>query len=188
MRASGWWWILNAEALLDYRRRKDDHFRSGRGPLRQEALATFTGLSYFPPAAEWQFLLPLQAAQVEGEFMLDTTSGEMRTMALIGVVSVPLPEGSAHDLQVFGQLGDEERHSAFIPFQDLTSGRETYGAGRYLDAPLLRTEQGLTAVVDFNLAYHPYCAYEESWTCPLPPPQNRLPVAVRAGERLTLEE
>jgi uncharacterized protein (DUF1684 family) len=69
----------------------------------------------------------------------------------------------------------------FVPFSDLTSGTETYPAGRYLD--LERTATGLY-LVDFNRAYHPYCYYDPSYDCPFPPPENRLAVPIRAGERL----
>ena len=68
----------------------------------------------------------------------------------------------------------------FIPFKDATNGIETYGGGRYLDAPL---ENGVLTL-DFNLAYSPFCAYFEGWTCPLPPRANYLNVAIRAGEKL----
>ncbi len=69
----------------------------------------------------------------------------------------------------------------FLPFADATSGRETYGAGRYM----LDTIKGadLGAVLDFNFAYNPSCAYSDRYICPLAPPANRLPVAIRAGER-----
>jgi uncharacterized protein len=75
----------------------------------------------------------------------------------------------------------------FVPFADATSGRETYGAGRYLldtakGADL--GEQDGRLVMDFNFAYQPSCAYDPRWTCPLAPPANRLAVAVRAGERV----
>ncbi|MFC6801419.1 DUF1684 domain-containing protein [Deinococcus caeni] len=85
--------------------------------------------------------------------------------------------------------GDERPERVFIPFRDATSGAAeggTYGAGRYLDAPLDRQLGGEGALVrvDFNLAYHPYCAYGDGWTCPLPPRENWLPDAVTAGERL----
>lgn len=175
---------LNVEALADFRRRKDEHFKSGRGPLQGEALAQFSGLSYFPAAPEWQFILPLQDTTETAEFTLDTNSGEARHMALLGTVNVPLPDGETHALQVFAPLGEENPQRVFIPFRDLTSGEQTYGAGRYLDAPLLDGNEGRLVVVNFNLAYHPYCAYGEGWVCPLPPAQNRLNVAVNAGEKL----
>lgn len=175
---------MTQAALSDFRQRKDEHFRSGRGPISGDALVNFTGLTYYPEAPEWRYALPLHAAEGTGEFSLETNSGETRFMELIGAVDVPLPDGGTHALQVFGQLGDDDRCSVFIPFRDLTSGAETYGAGRYVDAPLVQQDGAVTVMLDFNLAYHPYCAYSGGWTCPLPPLQNRLPVAVQAGERL----
>ena len=75
---------------------------------------------------------------------------------------------------------DPETGHLFLPFQDETSGRETYGAGRYLEVPVLEDGQLL---LDFNYAYHPFCAYNPGYSCPIPPFENRLPVAIRAGER-----
>ena len=75
----------------------------------------------------------------------------------------------------------------FVPFADATSGDETYGAGRYLLDTVKGAdlgERGGRLVLDFNFAYQPSCAYDPRWTCPLTPPANRLPVAVRAGERI----
>jgi hypothetical protein len=69
----------------------------------------------------------------------------------------------------------------FVPFGDMTNGTETYAPGRYLD--LERSATGLYEV-DFNTAYHPYCYYNETYDCPYPPPENRLPLPVRAGERI----
>jgi hypothetical protein len=78
----------------------------------------------------------------------------------------------------------------FVPFADLTSGGETYGAGRYLVDSIKGAdlgEQDGRLVLDFNYAYQPSCSYDPSWTCPLAPPANRLKVAVRAGERFESE-
>jgi uncharacterized protein (DUF1684 family) len=75
----------------------------------------------------------------------------------------------------------------FLPFADATSGRETYGAGRYLLDTVKGADLGHRdgrLVVDFNFAYQPSCAYDPRWTCPLAPPANRLTVPVRAGERV----
>ena len=75
----------------------------------------------------------------------------------------------------------------FLSFRDATSGRETYGAGRYLLDTVKGADLGLEdglLVLDFNLAYQPSCSYDPTWACPLAPPENRLPMAVRAGERL----
>ncbi len=75
--------------------------------------------------------------------------------------------------------GDPE--SLFVPFLDVTSGRETYGAGRYMD---LEPDDDGTYELDFNFAYHPSCVYDVRFSCPLTPAENRLPVRVEAGERL----
>ena len=77
----------------------------------------------------------------------------------------------------------------FLPFRDATSGGETYGAGRYLldtakGADLGGNGDATELVLDFNMAYHPSCVYDPRWNCPLAPPENRLGMAVRVGERL----
>ncbi|HEV8562979.1 MAG TPA: DUF1684 domain-containing protein, partial [Actinophytocola sp.] len=79
-------------------------------------------------------------------------------------------------------VGDEsDDESLFVPFLDRTSGTETYGAGRYLD---LDPEEDGTYTLDFNFAYHPSCVYDPRFSCPLTPPENRLPIRIEAGERL----
>jgi uncharacterized protein (DUF1684 family) len=70
-------------------------------------------------------------------------------------------------------------HDLFLPFRDATSGKESYGAGRYLDLHAHRDE----VEIDFNYAYNPYCAYNPEWNCPLPPAENWLQVPIRAGEK-----
>ncbi|MFC5850010.1 DUF1684 domain-containing protein [Deinococcus petrolearius] len=177
---------LHAEAIGEFRRRKDEHFASGRGPVQGEALRQFRGLSYYAPDDSWALSAPLEAPQEQdaGEFTLETNTGQPRQMAFAGRVRLPLP-GGEQSLSVFAPLGDTAPARVFIPFRDATSGPETYGAGRYLDAPVSRGPGGAALVqLDFNLAYHPYCAYGDGWTCPLPPAENRLRVVVRAGERL----
>jgi uncharacterized protein (DUF1684 family) len=83
-------------------------------------------------------------------------------------------------LRAFAEEGSNGER-LFVPFADETSGRETYGAGRYLD--LDRTSTGIY-VIDFNTAYNPYCAYNPTYDCPVPPKENRLPLPIRAGEKM----
>ena len=75
----------------------------------------------------------------------------------------------------------QSEHGYFLPFVDSLAGKETYPAGRYLDPEAL---PGNRFLVDFNLAYNPYCAYNEMWSCPITPAENRLKVPIRAGEKL----
>lgn len=168
--------------LHDFRRRKDAHFASGRGPIHGEALEAFTGLSYYPPDPDLVFRLPLERSS-GAEVTLQTSSGELRQMQEFGTVLVPFDPTEA-TLTLYAQPGEEAPRSLFLPFRDAGSGSESYGAGRYLDVPTFRHEDQLWVSLDFNLAYHPYCAYGEGWTCPLPPAGNWLQAVVRAGERL----
>jgi uncharacterized protein len=76
-----------------------------------------------------------------------------------------------------------EDGSLFLPFKDLTTNKETYGSGRYmdLDMSMIKKQQ---IEIDFNRCYHPYCAYNHTYTCPVPPAENLVNVAVKAGEKL----
>lgn len=169
-------------ALSEFRRQKDAHFASGRGPLRGEALRSFQGLSYYPPDAALRFRLPVTRGGGQ-DVTLQTTTGELRVMQVFGTVQVPFAEGGA-TLTLYAQPGEASPSRLFLPFRDAGSGSESYGAGRYLDAPTAVQDTEVWVTLDFNLAYHPYCAYGEGWTCPLPPAQNWLPLIVRAGEKL----
>ncbi len=104
----------------------------------------------------------------------------------VGRVALPHP-GGAGSLDVFWMRG--YAGGLFLPFLDATSGHETYGAGRYLldtakGADLGGDPDAGTVVLDLNFAYHPSCAFDPKWACPLAPPGNRLATRVEAGERL----
>jgi len=88
-------------------------------------------------------------------------------------------DGVEYTLSVFQNL--KHKTSLFLPFYDLTSGETTYGGGRYLDLPIQR---GKKIKIDFNKAYHPYCAYNDGYSCPIPPSENRLDVEILAGIKL----
>jgi uncharacterized protein (DUF1684 family) len=70
----------------------------------------------------------------------------------------------------------------FLPFKDDTNGVETYGGGRYMDVRISTVKDG-KIILNFNKAYNPYCAYNEGFNCPIPPQENHLNIAIRAGER-----
>ena len=90
-------------------------------------------------------------------------------------------KGQQLSLGALIESGASDFNRLLVPFTDLTSGTETYPAGRYLD--LDRTATGIYEI-DFNKAYHPYCYYSPKFDCPYPPAENRLPIPVRAGEKL----
>ena len=119
--------------------------------------------------------------------LLPVSSGEPMSFRRIGWVSVPFAQG-VRRLGLFWMAG--YAGGLFLPFRDTTSGRETYGGGRYLfdtakdtDGLVLEITPGSSDVtIDFNYAYNASCAYSPRWACPLAPPENYLKVPVRAGE------
>ena len=114
---------------------------------------------------------------------LATSTGEMRPQVRYAELRFVL-SGRELRLSGFADPHEHHAHELFVPFRDATSGRETYGAGRYLEVELVHHADGAhTATLDFNLAYNPYCAYNPHYSCPIPPGENRLPVAIAAGEQ-----
>jgi len=125
-------------------------------------------------------------AGVRGSLALPNSGSAELSFRRLGTVSLPFAVG-ARTLAVFWM--DGYAGGIFLPFRDLTNGHETYGAGRYVldgakSADLGGDPEAGTIVIDFNFAYQPSCAYDPRWACPLAPPENRLDVAIRAGERV----
>jgi uncharacterized protein (DUF1684 family) len=106
---------------------------------------------------------------------MQTSTGDVASYIRWARISFAV-DGETAELTVFK---DAQSGSLFLPFQDANAGGETYEAGRYLDVE----QHDGRLHVDFNYAYNPYCAYNEMWSCPIPPAENRLAVAVRASER-----
>ncbi len=167
-------------AIEAERAAKDEYFRlAPDSPVPAPERDTFAGLAYFPvdPAyrIEGLTLGPYTGDEPEA-FDMPTSDSDQRRAWRAGVLRFAL--GGRPLTLVAYDLGSG---SLFVPFLDATSGPETYGAGRYLD---LEPQLDGTFTLDFNLAYHPYCAYSPDYSCPLTPAENRLPVRIEAGERL----
>ena len=107
-----------------------------------------------------------------------TSKGTRQLFNKVGYFDLVV-NGKSVQLQAY-QSAERQDPNLFVPFRDGTSGAETYPAARYLD---LKVEHDDEYAVDFNYAYNPYCAYSEAYICPLPPPENRLSVPIRAGEK-----
>ena len=154
-------------------------FRStgGDSPVLAKDLDSFVPLVYFPIDESYAVPAQLEPAAQPVRLQMPTSTGRLRETQLIGSLAFSI-KGQSYKLAAF--LEDGSRR-LFIPFSDLTSGTETYQAGRYMN--LDPTATGIY-IVDFNIAYHPYCYYNAEYDCPLPPAQNRLTVPIRAGERL----
>lgn len=158
---------------------KDRMFRDvgGDSPIRPGELDTFVPLSYFPIDESYAVPAQLEPAAERVTLQMPTSTGQLRRVTRVGTLRFSL-KGQPLKLSAFLEDGSRQ---LFVPFSDLTSGTETYQAGRYMN--LDPTPTGIY-IVDFNIAYHPYCYYNEEYDCPLPPSENRLAVPIRAGERL----
>jgi uncharacterized protein (DUF1684 family) len=142
------------------------------------ARAKILPLLYYPP--DQAYRVPASLVPDPGARVVEmlTSTGQRRQVEVLGKLAFVL-HGRPLELTAFSEEGSNGQR-LWVPFTDQTSGGETYGAGRYLDID--RTATGIY-IVDFNTAYNPYCAYNPTYDCPVPPPQNRLPVPVRAGEK-----
>lgn len=156
---------------------KDRFFRtSPYSPI--EDRVNFSGLDYYPPDPAYRYTLPLQPTEdQEEELTFQTSTGDEQTYYRLGTVEFEI-EGEPATLTIYRSPHHDE---LFLPFRDETSGKETYGAGRYLEP---QEVDGGQILVDFNLAYNPFCAYSKNYSCPLPPFENHLTtIAIRVGEK-----
>jgi uncharacterized protein len=172
----------DAASLAWFRAQKDALFREHpQTPLTPTDRASFSGLSYWPYDAEARVV-----ARFEPEEQQAPGVGAEVAFVRIGRLHFTY---RGERLQLGAHWIEGYAGGLFVPFRDATCGSETYGGGRYLldtikSADLGSDLQTGTVVLDFNYAYHPSCAYDPRWLCPLAPPENRVAVAVRAGERL----
>ena len=165
------------------RKQKDQFFGSGhpQSPIQGSDLSKFKGLNYFPPRYEFRFELELKENKNKTIINIKDTKNQDRSLIRWGVFQFKV-DGKDCTLHAYKSNHEEER--LFIPFRDKTSGKETYGAGRYLD---LESDKDQTSdgkwILDFNYAYNPWCAYSDDYACPFVPPENWLDVEIKAGEK-----
>jgi len=166
-------------------------FRSGwdvmmrdphRTPLKPAELARFRGISWFPVRTAYRVNARFARARGKQTFAIQTSSGGTDVYTRAGVLTFTL-NGRECRLSAFKAAKASDVSSLFIPFTDATSGHESYGGGRYLEA---FPGKGTTVTLDFNIAYNPYCAYTTGFSCPIPPRENHLAVAVKAGAKAYL--
>jgi uncharacterized protein (DUF1684 family) len=158
------------------RTQKDRFFKSHpQSPLTDEQQRVFEGLQYFPENPNLRFEVVIEEFDDKDEITMPTSTGDERTYTRYGRLRFTA-EGQPAELTLYAN-----DQAFFLPFVDALAGKETYGAGRYLEPEPLGDGRFL---VDFNLAYNPYCAYNDAWSCPITPYENRLTVPIRAGEKL----
>jgi hypothetical protein len=167
--------------ILQERSAKDVAFKTESSPIPPKDRSGFHGLSYFPVDPQLRFLVRLQRYPAPSRVRLGTNTGEIRSGIRYGYFEFKVGDQACR-LQVY-RLEDAPEDGGsmlFIPFRDSTSGRESYGAGRYVD---LKENTSGVYDLDFNRAYNPSCAYNNEYSCPVPPAENTLNVPIRAGEK-----
>ena len=166
------------------RTEKDTLLLKGDQPIPQNRKPELLPLAYFPIDPDYNVAATLKPSDDQTMILMPTSTGTSRQMRRAGTLEFSL-KGQPMKLTAFVDLTDRNLNHLSVMFSDLTSGIETYSAGRYLD--LSRNQTGIYDL-DFNLAYHPYCYYNVSYECPYPPPENRLKIPIHAGERMKSEK
>lgn len=180
---------------LDHRASVDSSFRTDPGsPFRRDSSITFTGIRWFPVDPRYRVTSVLHPYDTKDTVTVYGTKGEPRRQLRYGYFEFVLPDSTGSPVTV--RLNaykftpyDGNRYALFkdhlsVWFTDRTTGRETYHVGRYLEVGLHRPDPAHVYVLDFNKAYNPYCAYSSLFSCAIPRDEDRLNVALLAGERL----
>lgn len=168
------------------RKEKDNFYRdSDKSPIENKA--DFKGLNYFTPNPNYKItatVIPYHSAAQDKQVSVPMTDGSTTTYEKYGFAEFTLPgESEAADLNVYRLLIYKHDKGLSILFRDATAPQETYGGGRYLDFKTDDVKEG-KLTIDFNAAYNPYCAYNHTFACPIPPKENTLPVRIEAGEKI----
>ncbi len=177
--------VAYVRKVAEARSQKDQFFRGGSdSPVKPADYDKFLPISYFDVDPSYAPPGNLRLLEPRTRLVMPTSTGKQRDMERVGYIEFTL-KGQAMRLTAFAEAGEPTVSRLFVPFSDLTSGTETYQAGRYMD---IDPQSSGVYIVDFNAAYHPYCYYNAEYDCPYPPTENRLKTPVRAGERLRASE
>jgi uncharacterized protein (DUF1684 family) len=172
-------YIASVETL---RKEKDHNMRTASdSPFANDSIDSFKGLSYFPIDAAYRIQARLSSIEQKKTISLPTSDGKQKSYLEYAYAEFEM-QGERNKLLILEIMDmGPYRGTLFLAFADKTSALETYGAGRYLD---IKKIPGSTSVtLDFNEAYNPYCAYNDSFSCPFPPPENLLNIRIEAGEK-----
>ena len=162
--------------LTQFRTSKDEFLaKDHHSPLTHDQRHTFSGLEYFSENPDLRLELVIEEFPQKETIEMQTSTGDVQQHLRYGKIHFEV-NGQPVELTLY-----KDAHGFFLPFADDLAGNETYGAGRYLEPKAL---MGDKVLVDFNYAYNPYCAYNDLYSCPLTPWENRLQVSIKAGEKL----
>lgn len=167
------------ERIKKERQEKNDQMRSSKdSPFKGK---TFHDLKYFEPDPQYKITAKFIPSETEDILLLPTNDNKQTKYRKYGYAEFDL-HGRKNQLLILELAdGSKDEGHLFIPFGDATSADQTYGGGRYLD--IKHKEKEVVVQLDFNTAYNPYCAYNEEYSCPLPPKENLLLIPIQAGEK-----
>lgn len=173
----------------EYRNRTNKEFhKKEKTPLKASDLYRFTRLPFFDIDNSYAVKARFTRTPAETPFMMKTTTARKPIYIKYGYASFEL-NGKKFTLNIYQnidfQASVEEKNKLFIPFTDATNGKETYGGGRYLDLEIPISQN---IILDFNMAYNPYCAYNEEYSCPIPPKENHISAEIKAGMKKFKDE
>jgi len=172
-----------AKACLNYRRQTEADFKTASwSPLTAEDKTHFTHLNYFPYDISWRYVLTVHLYnKPDSTTILGSRTGDVRPALRYGYILFTR-KGKDQRLEIIKILPRKPQGPAhlFLGFWDETSGSQSYAGGRYID---MEENSANQYIIDFNYAYNPYCAYSHRYSCAIPPLENHLTVAVRAGEK-----
>jgi uncharacterized protein (DUF1684 family) len=162
---------------------KQEFLTTSSSPLKTKEALEY--LRFYEPDSTYRVVATVELTPKAEPFEMPTYSGKTSTYVKYAVLSFSL-NGKPQQLTIYRSLSlarmPQFRDYLFLPFKDATSGLATYGGGRYLDLRTGDIKNG-QLTLDFNKAYNPYCAYTEGYSCPIPPRNNVLSVAIEAGEK-----
>ena len=169
-------------AVQEFQKKINEEYANPKeSPLLADDLSKFQSLDFFPINERAFVTAQFVRTKKEKPFKMKTSTSRTPVYIKYGELTFTL-EGKELKLNVYRDIELAKkpafRDHLFLPFSDLTSGKESYIGGRYID---LKIPKGNTIVVDFNMAYNPYCAYNYKYSCPLVPLENDLDVAINAG-------
>jgi len=154
-----------------------------KSPIPDEEKSHFKKLHYFKPRVKFRKVASFNRFDQATHFLMKTTTDRLPEYSLYGSVTFR-HKGEEYTLNVYQNIElvkkpGFEKH-LFLPFNDDTNGKETYGGGRFLD---IQENGEDTIIIDFNKAYNPYCAYNHKYSCPIPPESNYMKIKILAGEK-----
>ena len=147
-------------------------------PLEQDELTNFSSLDYFEIDNKFKIKAKLEVLSIQDTFNIKLSEKKKIQFLKYGLARFSY-QGRPQKLVLLKHINSTD-NKFFIPFKDKTNGKITYGAGRYLDVEKINNNK---IVIDFNLAYNPYCAYNSNYKCPMVPAENMLNEEIRAGEK-----